>query len=234
MRLSNTEILKELGKNIFITRAAGDHSPVPTAPALEDFDATNVNLHLGAPLLLWPDDVEYVVDHRLEHIAEAWKRHGIKFDLSGGKSVTLEKNVKCLAFTQEHISLPVGNGNILSRAASSIVGPIKGTRSYLGHLSNRSWAGRSFLRSAVDAFELKPGTNNHITLEMISDFDIELYEGMPFIQVGFERVFGKIFETHGWVHGQTTPCGGQTPRHAEFGGDIIALHHASQARFHAA
>jgi hypothetical protein len=212
MRLSNTEILQELGKNIFITRVAGDHSPVPTGPALEDFDATNINLHLGAPLLFWPDDVDYVVDHRAEHIAEAWKKHGKKFDLSGGNSFT------------------VGKDTVLTRAASSIFGPIKGTRSYLGHLSNRSWAGRSFIRSAVDAFEVKPGTDNHVTLEIISDFDIELYEGMPFIQIGFERVVGKIFETHSWVHGQTTPCGGQTPRRANFDEKIVAMHKAALER----
>lgn len=230
MRLSNTEIIRELGRNIFITRAAGSHSPEESTPRLEDFDATNINLHLGAPLLLWPMDREYVVDHRVEHIARAWEKYGQPFDLSGGKSYKLRKNEKCLAFTQEHIRLPVGNGNVLTDMASAFVGPIRGTRSYLGHLSNRSWAGRAFIRSAVDAFEVKPGTNNHVTLEIISDFDIELYEGMPFIQIGFERVIGKIFETHGWVHGQTTPSGGQTPRHAHFEEVIRSLHNAARTR----
>jgi hypothetical protein len=230
MRLSNTETLKELGKNIFITRAAGSHSSEESLPALEDFDATNINLHLGAPLLLWPMDLEYVVDHRAEHIAKAWEKHGIKVDLSGGKTYTLRKNEKCLAFTQEHIRLPIGSDNFLTRMASTVFGPIKGTRSYLGHLSNRSWAGRAFIRSAVDAFEVKPGTDNHVTLEIISDFDIELYEGMPFIQIGFERVVGKIFETHGWVHGQTTPSGGQKPRQASFDNRVLALHEAARNR----
>jgi len=72
MRLSNTETLKELGKNIFITRAAGSHSSEESLPALEDFDATNINLHL-VHLFCSGDGPEYVVDHRAEHIAKAWK-----------------------------------------------------------------------------------------------------------------------------------------------------------------
>jgi deoxycytidine triphosphate deaminase len=218
--ISNTKILHELGRNIFI-------APLPK---LEDFDNTGFNLHLGAPLLVWPEDVEYVVDHRKEHIAKAWERHGIAHDLSKG-SFTLRRNQKCLGFTQEHIKLPIANPNPLMRLASHLSPrPIAGTRSYLGRLSNRSWAGRAFIRSAVDAFEIKPGTNNYVTLEIISDFDFELYEGMPFIQIGFEAVDGPIFATNGWVHGQTTPSGGQTPRKADFTDEILAIYEAASRR----
>ena len=219
MRLSNTEILKELGLNIF----------VDPPPRLEDFDATGFNLHLGAPLLLWPDDVPYVVDHREEHIAQAWERHGAPFDLSGGKSYKLRRGEKCLGFTQEFITLPVGHETEESKHSDT---PIAGTRSFLGHLSNRSWAGRAFIRSAVDAFEVKPGTQNFVTLEIIADLEIMLYEGMPFIQIGFERVSGDIFPTNSWVHGQTTPSGGQTPRKVEFSERILQLHKEASERPH--
>ena len=220
MRISNKRILSELGRNIIID----------PAPKLEDFDATGFNLHLGAPLLVWDDEVEYVVDHRAEHIAKAWARHGKQYDLSKG-SYTLRRNQKALGFTLEHIKLPVAYADPLTMLASRFSPvPIAGTRSYVGHLSNRSWAGRAFIRSAVDAFEIKPGTDNFVTLEIISDFDIELYEGMPFIQIGFEAVDGPIFATNGWVHGQTTPSGGQTPRTANFSDEIRRLHEAATRR----
>lgn len=220
MRISNLKILKELGRNILIE----------PAPKLEDFDATGFNLHLGAPLLLWPEDVPYVVDHRVEHICKAWEKHGIPHDLKTG-SYTLRRNQKCLGFTQEHIKLPVAHAGFAKKLAAAVLPyPIAGTRSYVGHLSNRSWAGRAFIRSAVDAFEIKPGTDNFVTLEIISDFDIELYEGMPFIQIGFEAVDGEVFATNGWVHGQTTPSGGQTPRKADFNDGIRRLHEAACRR----
>jgi deoxycytidine triphosphate deaminase len=220
MRIGNVNILKQLGRNIYID----------PPPKLEDFDATNVNLHLGNQLIVWPKDVPYVVDHRHEHISKAWDRHGQVIDLSDGKSYTLGANEKCLAFTQEHIRLPVGHGTLWTWLSALIGNPLAGSQSFLGHLSNRSWAGRSFIRSAVDAFEVKPGTDNQITLEIIADFDIEMYEGMPFIQIGFEQVKGKIFATNGWVHGQTTPSGGQTPRTVGFDKSITTMYEAAVKR----
>ena len=174
--------------------------------------------------------MHYVVDRRKEHIAKAWERHGKVIDLSDGRSYTLRKNEKCLAFTQEHIRLPVGNGNLWTELSALVGNPVAGSQSFLGHLSNRSWAGRSFIRSAVDAFEVKPGTDNPITLEIIADFDHEVYEGMDFIQIGFERVKGKIFATNGWVHGQTTPSGGQTPRTVGFDKSTTAMYEAAIKR----
>jgi deoxycytidine triphosphate deaminase len=213
MPISNTKILKELGRG---------NIGIHPLPSLEDFDACNVNLHLGATLLVWPMDVPYVVDHRREHIADAWKRHGIPIDLSNGKSHKLRVGEKCLALTQEHLKLPTHSH--LNR----LLGWLRGQAVYLGHLSNRSWAGRSFIRSAVDAFEIKPGTDNQITLEIISDFEIELYEGMPFIQISFERVHGRVFNTNGWVHGQKSASGGENPKTVEFDPCILGLY--EQAR----
>ena len=221
MRISNTEILKELGRNIFIE----------PPPRLEEFDAAGFNLHLGAPLLIWPVNVEYVVDHRIEHIAKAWERHGVPHDLSHGNSYRLRPGQLCLGFTQEHIKLPVGNDTLWSKARGLVSStPVAGTRSYLGHLSNRSWAGRAFIRSAVDAFEVKPGTDNFVTLEIHAEMEINLYEGMPFIQIGFERIDGDIFPTNGWVHGQTTPSGGQKPRTVNFSEQILRLHSEASGR----
>ena len=209
MAISNSKMLRELG--------CGNIGIHPL-PSLEDFDACNANLHLGSYLIVWPMDVPYVVDHRVEHIAAAWKRHGIKVDISGGKSYKLRVGEKCLALTQEHVTLPTHSHlNWLQRLC-------QGKRVYLGRLSNRSWAGRSFIRSAVDAFEIKPGTDNQITLEMIGDFEIELYEGMPFIQISFERVYGRVFATNGWVHGQQSAAGGENPKSVQFDASVLAMY----------
>jgi hypothetical protein len=213
MAISNTRILKELGRG---------NIGIHPFPSLENFDACNVNLHLGNTLLVWPMDLPYVVDQRREHIAVAWKRHGIKVDISNGKSYTLRAGEKCLALTQQHIKLPTHSHRSRLQCVAL------GKRVYLGHLSNRSWAGRSFIRSAVDAFEIKPGTDNQITLEMIGDFDTEMYEAMPFIQISFERVYGRVFNTNGWVHGQESESGGEKPKTVDFEPSVLRLY--EQAR----
>ncbi len=209
MAISNTEILKELGRgNIGI-------NPLPP---LTSFNACNVDLSLGHELIVWPMDVEYVIDYREEHIAEAWKRHGIKIDLREVGHYVLRPGELCLALTKEHITLPTHSQlNLFQRRFGR-------KNVFLGHLSNRSCAGRSFIRSAVDAFEIKPGTNNRITLEIVGEMDIALYEGLPFIQISFEQVHGQIFETNGWVHGQQTPSGGESPKTVQFAAKVLGLH----------
>jgi dCTP deaminase len=198
VKLSNREIVKALTN--------GDVIMTPP-PAPEAISVTSIDVHLGPYIYVLPrykrtksgkKKINYVFDTRDGTIEQFWEKHGVEIDLRTNKigkgkfGYELKPDEVCLAMTLEHVNLPLNRKRVLE-----------------GKIWSRSRTGRAFIRMHVDAPEVKPGTNNPVTLEIKNDGPITyvLWCGDPLASIGFDEVKGKPTEFTSWVHGQTRASG---------------------------
>jgi deoxycytidine triphosphate deaminase len=167
-------------------------------PKKSAISITSVDVRFGRYIYVLDETKELVFDSREQTIEEFWEENGIEIDLlknrlpNGKLGYRLKPGQVCLAMTLEHIHLPLDKKRILQ-----------------GTIWSRSRTGRAFIRMHVDAPEVKPGTNNPVTLEVKNDGPITytLYYGDPLASIGFEEVKGKPSKFKSWVHGQTRASG---------------------------
>jgi deoxycytidine triphosphate deaminase len=169
---------------------------------------TSVDVRLGDTLYVVDDPTKPLFfDPRKQSIQAFWEQIGHPVDLrlkrvqpfadADGKirrrtGYWLAPGEVCLAFTHEHFQLPITGVQVLQ-----------------GKIWNRSRTARAFVRTHIDAPEIKPGTNNQITLEIKNDgpFYVRLNYLEVIAQVGFEEVKGAVRFTQSTFHGQTKPSG---------------------------
>lgn len=192
MKLCNTEIIEAMRQKCLVI------SPKPKRSAIS---ITSVDLRFGRYIYVLKEGVELIFDARKQTIEEFWEQNGVEIDLlkhrlpDGSLGYHLKPGQVCLAMTLEKIHLPLDGKRILQ-----------------GTIWSRSRTGRAFIRMHVDAPEVKPGTNNPVTLEVKNDGPITyvLHYGDPLASMGFEEVVGTPIEFESWVHGQTRASGAKT------------------------
>jgi len=197
MKLCNTTIRRALRNGSLRIRPA---------PRDEDINVTTVDCKLGQFLYVLKQGRSYFFDDEEESIQAFWERNGRKIDLrrheldGGKKGYWLRPGEVCLAMTREHITLPLTGKQVLQ-----------------GTIWGRSRTARSFIRVHVDAPEIKPGTDNCVTLEIKNEgpITVRLYFGKPIAQISFEEVKGAPGEFHSDFHGQTHASGRKAPRAPE-------------------
>jgi deoxycytidine triphosphate deaminase len=151
---------------------------------------------------LFFDPVEHSIQDFWEEIGQEIdlrKRRTEPFADSSGKrrrraGYWLAPGEICLAFTHEHVSLPIQGEQVLQ-----------------GEIWNRSRTARAFVHTHISAPHIKPGTDNKITLEIKNDgpFYVRLTYLEPIAQIGFEEVQGAVRQTKSTFHGQKRPSGKQ-------------------------
>lgn len=219
MKLSNTAIREALDSGSLVIQ--------PT-PHPEDINVTTVDCKLGPiiyvldtaqPRSLWRWIVHHAAsllklgnpssqfltggkelyfDSEDEGIQAFWERHGRQIDLrtnvlpNGKKGYWLRPGEICLAMTAEHFTLPLDGKQVLQ-----------------GTIWSRSRTARAFIRVHVDAPEVKPGTDNCVTLEIKNEgtFNVRLFHNQPIAQMSFEEVKGEIAPFHSDFHGQKHASG---------------------------
>jgi deoxycytidine triphosphate deaminase len=199
MTLSNTRIEDAIKRGSLIV------TPTPTRKRL---GVTSVDVRLGDKIYVVNDPSKKLFfDARTQSIQAFWEQIGHEVDLrlkqvqpfadADGKfrrrtGYWLAPGEVCLAFTHEHFQLPTTGVQVLQ-----------------GKIWNRSRTARAFVRTHIDAPEIKPGTNNQITLEIKNDgpFYVRLSYLDEIAQVGFEEVKGVVRATKSTFHGQKKPSG---------------------------
>lgn len=195
MVLSNTAILQAL---------ANRSLRVTPTPAPEEISVTSLDCNLGPIIYTLHQSVygadpitKLYFDPETATIQEFWAQHGITIDLRSGlegygPGYCLRPGEICLATTAQRITLPLDGKQVLQ-----------------GRINNRSRTARTFLRIHVDAPEIKPGTDNPITLEIKNEapFNVRLYAGMPIAQISFEEVRGIPTPSPSDFHGQINAIG---------------------------
>jgi deoxycytidine triphosphate deaminase len=195
MKLCNSDIIKLLNER---GKSAKRSLIITPKPKRSSISVTSVDLRFGRYIYILPEGVELTFDTRKMTIEEFWEKHGIEIDLKknrlsdGSLGYALKPGQVCLAMTLEKIHLPLTGERILQ-----------------GTIWSRSRTGRAFLRMHVDAPEVKPGTNNRVTLEVKNDGPITyvLHYGDPLASIGFEEVSGHPVAFESWVHGQVRASG---------------------------
>lgn len=201
MKLSNTEIEKALARGSLVI-----------TPRLtnEQIGVTSIDVRLDAVIVVVRNKNASFFFDPLEHsIQDFWEQIGKELDLrkprtepfadTTGKrrrrpGYWLAPGEICLAFTHEHVSLPIEGKQVLQ-----------------GEIWNRSRTARAFVHTHISAPHIKPGTNNKITLEIKNDgpFHVRLTYLEPIAQIGFEEVLGKVRQSKSAFHGQKKPSGKQ-------------------------
>lgn len=181
---------------------------VTPAPTRKRIAVTSIDVRLGHTIYVLNDSTKPLFfDARKQSIQEFWEEHAHPVDLrirhkqpfadADGQfrrrtGYWLAPGEICLAFTHEHFQLPIDGVQVLQ-----------------GKIWNRSRTARAFVRTHIDAPEIKPGTNNQITLEIKNDgpMHVRLSYLDEIAQVGFEEVKGVVRFTKSTFHGQKKPSG---------------------------
>jgi deoxycytidine triphosphate deaminase len=199
MTLSNTGIEDAIARGSLI---------VTPTPARKHMGVTSIDVRLGHTIYVVNDPTKLLFfDPRKQSIQAFWEENSHPVDLrlkrmqpfadADGNTrrrtgYWLAPGEVCLAFTHEHFQLPTTGELVLQ-----------------GKIWNRSRTARAFVRTHIDAPEIKPGTNNQITLEIKNDgpFHVRLSYLAEIAQVGFEEVKGVVRFTKSTFHGQKRPSG---------------------------
>ncbi len=190
MKLSNTEIRKALAKGYLI---------IEPAPRPQDISATGVDLRLGPVLYVLERGKTYRFNSRKESIQDFWAREGRRIDLrtndagDGEKGYWLQPQEIALGMTLEHVKLPKDTKRVLQ-----------------GGIWGRSRTAREFIDVHKCAPQIKPGTDNCVTVELqncSTNVETLLYFGKPMFHLCFEDVKGKVADFHSDFHGQTEAPG---------------------------